>query len=199
MSQAIQSETARGKLTQSPAWQALQAHQAEIAHVHMRDLFAREPGRARKFSLEAGALLLDYSKHRVTGTTLALLADLARQQELAALADDAPMVVEQVEAGERARRAEAVLAKVAEQSEEAKAWLLGAREAALRADLFLAAREKARGVPPTVGLDDLAEGTRAQMEAMEDFMRGRYPASDVAIIREDRYESTLRMIGRLGE
>ena len=78
MSQPIQSETARGKLTQSPAWQALQAHQAEIAHVHMRDLFAREPGRARKFSLEAGALLLDYSKHRVTGTTLALLTDLAR-------------------------------------------------------------------------------------------------------------------------
>jgi len=68
-----------GKLRQSPAWKALQAHQAEIAQVHMRELFARSPERAQEFSLEAGALLLDYSKHRVTGTTLALLIDLARQ------------------------------------------------------------------------------------------------------------------------
>ena len=73
MSKPIQS-----KLTQSAAWKALQTHQAEIAPVQMRELFAHEPGRARKFSLEADALLLDYSKHRVTGTTLALLADLAR-------------------------------------------------------------------------------------------------------------------------
>ncbi|MEK7438390.1 MAG: glucose-6-phosphate isomerase [Pseudomonadota bacterium] len=70
------------KLTQSPAWKALQAHQAEIAQVQMRELFARDPGRAREFSLEAGALLLDYSKQRVTGTTLALLADLARQADV---------------------------------------------------------------------------------------------------------------------
>ena len=74
MSKPIQS-----KLTQSLAWKALQAHQAEIAPMQMRELFAREPERARKFSLEAGALLLDYSKHRVTDTTLALLAELARQ------------------------------------------------------------------------------------------------------------------------
>jgi len=77
MSKPIQS-----KLTQSPAWKALQAHQAEIADVHMRDLFAREPGRAQKFSLQACALLLDYSKHRVTDTTLALLVDLARQADV---------------------------------------------------------------------------------------------------------------------
>ena len=29
------------KLTQSPAWKALQAHQAEIARTDMRDLFAQ--------------------------------------------------------------------------------------------------------------------------------------------------------------
>ncbi|MBE0615806.1 MAG: glucose-6-phosphate isomerase [Burkholderiales bacterium] len=69
-------------LTQSPAWKALQAHQAEIANVRMDELFARAPGRAREFSLTAGALLLDYSKHRVTGTTLGLLADLARQADV---------------------------------------------------------------------------------------------------------------------
>jgi glucose-6-phosphate isomerase len=70
------------KLTQSPAWKALQAHQAEIADLRMRDLFAREPGRAQKFSLQAGPLLLDYSKHRITDATLALLVDLARQADV---------------------------------------------------------------------------------------------------------------------
>ncbi len=71
-------------LTRSSAWKALQAHQAEIAPVLMRELFAREPGRAQKLSLEVGALLLDYSKHRVTDTTLALLIDLARQADVEA-------------------------------------------------------------------------------------------------------------------
>ena len=72
------------KLTQSPAWKALQAHQAEIAKTRIDELFARSPERAREFSLTAGALLLDYSKHRVTGTTLALLTDLARQANVEA-------------------------------------------------------------------------------------------------------------------
>jgi len=72
-----------GKLTQSPAWRALRAHQAKIAGVHMRDLFARSPERAKEFSLETGALLLDYSKHRISGTTLKLLVDLARQADVA--------------------------------------------------------------------------------------------------------------------
>jgi glucose-6-phosphate isomerase len=70
------------KLTLSPAWKALHSHQAEMADVRMRDLFARHPERARKFRLQAGALLLDYSKHRVTDATLALLLDLARQAEV---------------------------------------------------------------------------------------------------------------------
>lgn len=72
------------KLTQSPAWKALQAHQAEIAGAHMRELFARDPARAQKFSLQAGALLLDYSKHRATDATLALLIDLAWQADVEA-------------------------------------------------------------------------------------------------------------------
>jgi glucose-6-phosphate isomerase len=70
------------KLTLSPAWKALQSHQAEMADVRMRDLFARDPERAQKFRLQAGALLLDYAKHRVTDATLALLVDLARQAEV---------------------------------------------------------------------------------------------------------------------
>ncbi len=70
------------KLTQSPAWKALQAHHAEMAGVHMRELFARDPERARTFCLRAGALHFDYSKHRATAATLALLVDLARQAKV---------------------------------------------------------------------------------------------------------------------
>ena len=68
-----------GKLTQSPAWKALAAHRSEMAGTHMRDLFSSDADRAEKFSLQAGSLLLDYSKHRVTDATLGLLVGLARQ------------------------------------------------------------------------------------------------------------------------
>ncbi len=69
-------------LTQSPAWKALEAHQAEIAGTSLRELFASDPQRAKSFSLEAGGLLLDYSKHRISARTLALLTELARQAKL---------------------------------------------------------------------------------------------------------------------
>jgi glucose-6-phosphate isomerase len=69
-------------LTQSPAWKALEAHRAEMEGVRMRDLFARDPERARRFSLSLGDLLLDYSKNRATERTMGLLMDLARQQDV---------------------------------------------------------------------------------------------------------------------
>ena len=66
-------------LTQSPAWQALARHHAATQGTHLRDLFAADPERFERFSLDTGALLLDYSKHRVTVETMTLLFDLARQ------------------------------------------------------------------------------------------------------------------------
>ncbi|MDA8231997.1 MAG: glucose-6-phosphate isomerase [Magnetospirillum sp.] len=65
--------------TQLPAWHALEAHARAIENEHMRDLFARDPGRFRAFSLTVGDLLLDYSKNRVLHQTMGLLADLARE------------------------------------------------------------------------------------------------------------------------
>jgi glucose-6-phosphate isomerase len=65
------------------AWQALQKHQREMAEVHMRDLFARDPQRFERFSLRLGDILLDYSKNRITAETMVLLMDLARQANLA--------------------------------------------------------------------------------------------------------------------
>ena len=48
-------------LTGSPAWQALVRHAGEMADVHLRGLFASDPGRFDRFSLELNDLLLDYS------------------------------------------------------------------------------------------------------------------------------------------
>jgi glucose-6-phosphate isomerase len=70
------------RLVDLPAWQALQKHQREIAHVHMRDLFAQDPQRFERFSLRIGDILFDYSKNRVTQETMRLLFELARQAGL---------------------------------------------------------------------------------------------------------------------
>ncbi len=69
-------------LTLSPAWLALQAHQPVMAGQHLRELFAQDKQRFDKFSLRFNDMLLDYSKHPVSGETITLLLALARQQGL---------------------------------------------------------------------------------------------------------------------
>src|SRR4051794_1968357 len=69
-------------LTELPAWKALEQHAATLKSAHLRDLFAEDPGRATRFSLEAEGLFLDYSKNRITSVTLTLLLDLAEQSGL---------------------------------------------------------------------------------------------------------------------
>jgi glucose-6-phosphate isomerase len=64
-------------LTDRAAYQALAAHQAKIAGVHLRDLFADDAERGRTLTAEGAGLYLDYSKHRVTDQTVALLVALA--------------------------------------------------------------------------------------------------------------------------
>jgi len=69
-------------LFQSPPWKALQDHQLEMTSRHMRDLFAQDPERFKKFSLQIDEFLLDYSKNRITGKTMRLLFDLARAADV---------------------------------------------------------------------------------------------------------------------
>jgi glucose-6-phosphate isomerase len=66
-----------GRPSQRPEWQALRAHHAEVASLHLRDLFAQDAGRAERFAVEAAGVHLDYSKNRVTGETMRLLLALA--------------------------------------------------------------------------------------------------------------------------
>lgn len=69
-------------LTRRPAWQALAAHQRAIRDVSLRTLFADDPRRGERFSVEAVGLYLDYSKHRITDETLRLLVALAEACDL---------------------------------------------------------------------------------------------------------------------
>jgi glucose-6-phosphate isomerase len=78
----LQGEDAMSQLTQSPAWKALSNHHAEVEGVHMRTLFAEDPERFARFSLEVGEIFVDYSKHRVTKDTMRLLFALAEQQKV---------------------------------------------------------------------------------------------------------------------
>jgi glucose-6-phosphate isomerase len=70
-------------LLERPAWKALGRHYEEIRDVHLRALFADDPGRAERYTAEAAGLYLDYAKHRVTDETLRLLLALAEESDLA--------------------------------------------------------------------------------------------------------------------
>ena len=70
------------KLQERPAWSALSAHHQKLAPLHLRELFANDPGRGERLTLDAVGIFLDYSKNRVTDETLALLGKLAEESAL---------------------------------------------------------------------------------------------------------------------
>jgi len=66
--------------------EALKAHFEQIKCVHMREMFAHNPDRARRMTArldsEQDFVLLDYSKNRVTEETIRLLIALANDRQL---------------------------------------------------------------------------------------------------------------------
>jgi|HubBroStandDraft_4_1064222.scaffolds.fasta_scaffold01293_9 glucose-6-phosphate isomerase len=64
------------------AWKALEAHSKQIRETHLRNLFADDPKRGERFTVEALGIYLDYSKNRVTEETLRLLIQLAEESGL---------------------------------------------------------------------------------------------------------------------
>jgi glucose-6-phosphate isomerase len=62
----------------NPAWRELEAHFEKIKDLHLRQLFADDPKRGERLSVEALGLHLDYSKNHITDETLSLLIKLAR-------------------------------------------------------------------------------------------------------------------------
>lgn len=69
-------------LTERPGWKALERHYAQICGLHLRQLFDREPRRGERLAAEAAGVFLDYSKNRITGETMRLLAALADECDL---------------------------------------------------------------------------------------------------------------------
>src|SRR5262245_24619698 len=66
------------------AWDALDAHYKKASGLHLRQLFADDPGRGERMAIEAVGIYLDYSKNRITYETLKLLLRLAEQSRLQA-------------------------------------------------------------------------------------------------------------------
>lgn len=74
-------------IEQSTEWWELASHQAEIADVHLRELFASDPSRGERLNVEVGDLYVDYAKHRLNDETLAKLFALARRADVEGLRD----------------------------------------------------------------------------------------------------------------
>ena len=62
-----------------PAWKALGDHYPQVRQLHLRQLFADDPKRGERMTVEAAGLYLDYSKNRITEETLQLLLQLAEE------------------------------------------------------------------------------------------------------------------------
>ena len=77
---AEQTVTGQVGLTETSAWHALEAHYQTVKETHLKQLFADDPKRGETLAIEGAGLYLDYSKNRVTGQTMQLLLELARER-----------------------------------------------------------------------------------------------------------------------
>jgi glucose-6-phosphate isomerase len=75
-------KTIHKTLTQLPTWKALKTHCKQVKALHLRNLFASDPERGKRMTVEAAGLFLDYSKNRITDQTLKLLFHLADESGL---------------------------------------------------------------------------------------------------------------------
>ena len=67
---------------QTKAWARLEEHAREMKAVHLRNLFAEDPDRYKKFALCYQDTLFDFSKNLITDKTLELLVELAEECRL---------------------------------------------------------------------------------------------------------------------
>ncbi len=68
--------------TQTEAWKQLESHYTQMKDRHMRDLFAADPQRFERFSLQFEDMLVDFSKNIITPKTLNLLLQLAEETKV---------------------------------------------------------------------------------------------------------------------
>ncbi|HEY7049737.1 MAG TPA: glucose-6-phosphate isomerase [Jatrophihabitantaceae bacterium] len=75
-------ESAVPPLPDRTAWKELQDHYAQVRDLHLRELFADDPQRGERLTLNACGIYLDYSKNRITDDTVRLLLRLADESGL---------------------------------------------------------------------------------------------------------------------
>lgn len=63
-------------------WKKLASHYKKMKKVQMRELFDADENRAEKYTIKLDAMLLDYSKNRITDKTMKYLFRLARECKL---------------------------------------------------------------------------------------------------------------------
>src|SRR5277367_3597923 len=83
----MQMTTKSTSLSERPAWKALGTHHQKIQGMQLKQLFAGDPGRGDRFTIEAAGIFLDYSKNRMTDETVRLLIQLAEESGLRARID----------------------------------------------------------------------------------------------------------------
>ena len=69
--------------TNTQAWKALEAHQSQLVHTTIADLFKQEENRFNDYSLTfENQILVDFSKNKINQETLKLLHQLAKESAL---------------------------------------------------------------------------------------------------------------------
>lgn len=68
--------------TQTPAFKKLKSHHKTISKKQLKDLFAEDKNRFKKYSLKFNDILVDYSKNNINGRTIAYLIELAHECNL---------------------------------------------------------------------------------------------------------------------
>ncbi len=71
-------------ITTTPSWHALLDAAEQQPLLHLRQLFAADPGRAPRFSVDAVDLRADYSKQRIDTATMARLIAVAKAADVEA-------------------------------------------------------------------------------------------------------------------
>ncbi len=85
--------------TQTPAFKKLKAHHRTINKKHLKELFAEDKNRFKKFSIKFNDILLDYSKNNINRRTIGYLTDLAKECDLSG-------AIEQMFTGEKINQTE---------------------------------------------------------------------------------------------
>ena len=75
-------KTEQQPLTTLLSWIALETHFETIRNLHLRKLFADDPLRGERLTVDAVGIYLDYSKNRITDDTVKLLLQLAEESGL---------------------------------------------------------------------------------------------------------------------